>query len=229
VLLLCVGCGACGGGEREAPAPEPASPVGGVPAPDAVGSTPDEAGTRTYFFACEEGGDFVVRLEGRSVWVFAPEGTRELPQVPAGSGAKYSDGTVTFWSRGAEAMLDFPGKSYRACTNDPARAVWEHAKLNGADFRATGNEPPWVLEMYPDRIVLVTGYRKNRREFPAAEPRERKRPARTEWETTADGTTLRITATPGPCADTMSGDLFASTVTWELGSESGRGCGRALH
>jgi membrane-bound inhibitor of C-type lysozyme len=31
--------------------------------------------------------------------------TRTLPRVESGSGAKYSDGTTTFWTKGDEAFV----------------------------------------------------------------------------------------------------------------------------
>ena len=33
-----------------------------------------------------------------------------LPSVPAASGAKYSDGTTTFWEQGGEAMVEVDGE-----------------------------------------------------------------------------------------------------------------------
>ncbi len=38
-----------------------------------------------------------------------------LPHVPAASGAKYSDGTTTFWSKGDQALLERSGETYRDC------------------------------------------------------------------------------------------------------------------
>jgi membrane-bound inhibitor of C-type lysozyme len=38
-----------------------------------------------------------------------------LPHVPAASGAKYSDGTTTFWSKGDQASLERSGETYHDC------------------------------------------------------------------------------------------------------------------
>lgn len=41
----------------------------------------------------------------------------ELKQVRTASGAKYSDGTTSFWSKGKEAMIERGGKVvHRECT-----------------------------------------------------------------------------------------------------------------
>ncbi|HEY2387428.1 MAG TPA: MliC family protein [Candidatus Binatia bacterium] len=44
--------------------------------------------------------------------------TWTLPHVPSGSGAKYSNGAVTFWTKGKEALFDAPGSSL-TCTAKP--------------------------------------------------------------------------------------------------------------
>ena len=59
-------------------------------------------------FACPEGPRIVVRVEGEQAAVFAPGQTYLLPHVSAASGARYSDGTATFWSKGEEAAFDLP-------------------------------------------------------------------------------------------------------------------------
>ncbi len=41
----------------------------------------------------------------RTATVTLPDGTLELPQVESASGAKYSDGTTTFWTKGDEAFV----------------------------------------------------------------------------------------------------------------------------
>jgi uncharacterized membrane protein len=39
---------------------------------------------------------------------------------------------------------------------------------------------------------------------------------------------MTVRVLPGPCVDTMSGDLVASTVQIELDGKTYRGCGEAL-
>ena len=72
-----------------------------------------------------EGIQFEVRTEKKAVEVFLPGRSVRLPQVKAGSGAKYTDGSVTFWSKGEDALLELDGTLYRGCRINPARAVQE--------------------------------------------------------------------------------------------------------
>jgi membrane-bound inhibitor of C-type lysozyme len=44
--------------------------------------------------------------------------TWTLPHVPSGSGAKYSNGAVTFWTKGKEALFDEPGSNL-SCAAKP--------------------------------------------------------------------------------------------------------------
>ena len=217
--MAVVGCSPPGdsNGESAAPAGAPAS----APSPAAA--------ARTFVFACPEGPRIVVRVEGEQAAVFAPGRTYLLPHVSAASGARFSDGTATFWSKGEEAAFDLPGGSWSGCRNDRAAAIWEHAKLDGADFRAVGNEPGWVLVMYPDRWVFETGYGETRVEVPAAPPAEDRSAPRTVWESEGGGHRLRIVAEPGPCQDSMADLIYETRVTVELDGVRHEGCGRALH
>lgn len=101
----------------------------------------------TYVFVCNDDLIYTVRVTGTEAWVFGPEGTHRLSIVPAEKGARYADGIFELWIEGQQAQLGETGGPLRSCRNDPRRAVWERAKLDGVDFRAVGNEPGWSLEM----------------------------------------------------------------------------------
>ena len=69
-------------------------------------------------YQCEDGGTFLVEFapRGESVLVILPGKRLHLPAVPAASGARYSDGQNTFWTKGDEAILELDGKiRYRGC------------------------------------------------------------------------------------------------------------------
>jgi uncharacterized membrane protein/membrane-bound inhibitor of C-type lysozyme len=190
----------------------------------------EPASPQTFVFTCEDEYEFVARIEGEKAWVFRPEGTVELPRVPAASGAKYSDGSVTFWTKGQDALLEDGGEMHRACRNDPRRAVWEHAKLNGVDFRAVGNEPGWSLEIaQQSKIVLVTDYGAVRYEFDLPEADTDPERRITRYDARGNGHTLTLVLQARACRDTMSGEEFETTVVVSLDGRELRGCGRPLH
>ena len=50
--------------------------------------------------------DVVYNNANSTVMIGLPDGTVELPRAEAASGARYSDGTTTFWSKGDEAFVE---------------------------------------------------------------------------------------------------------------------------
>jgi membrane-bound inhibitor of C-type lysozyme/uncharacterized membrane protein len=191
---------------------------------------PEERLPTTHVFECDDGYRFPVRIEGGKAWLFLPGKTVSLPQVPAASGAKYSDGKMVFWSKGDEALLEAADDIRRNCRNNRFLSIWEHAKLNGVDFRAVGNEPGWHLEISRGRkILFVSDYGQSRFEFTTPEP-ETDGQARTAiYRTRNSEHVLQVIIAGQPCQDTMRGDPFESTVTVTLDGRRYTGCGKALH
>lgn len=121
-----------------------------------------EAGARTWVFVCPDESSYVVRATEREAWVFGERTTLRLTAVPGARPPRYAQGEVELVIVGEHGMLSEPGKEMFTCRNNRRRAVWEHAKLGGVDFRGIGDEPPWVLEMREmSRIVLITEYGDN--------------------------------------------------------------------
>ena len=180
-------------------------------------------------YECGEDYTFVVRIQGDTAWTFLPERTVALLHVPTGSGARYERDDITLWTKGEEALLQHGDAADRECVNNRRSAIWEHAKLNGADFRAVGNEPGWHLVIYPDRIVLVADYGAATYEFDTPEPTTDPTIAQTTYQTSNDSHSLTVVLQGGGCTDTMSGEEFEVTVTVTLDDNTYRGCGRPLH
>ncbi len=191
---------------------------------------PEGRAPATYVFECDDGYQFPVRIEGDKAWLFLPGKTVSLPQVSAGSGAKYSDGDMVFWSKGDEALLEAAGDIRHNCKNNRFLAIWEHAKLNGVDFRAVGNEPGWHLEISRGRkILFVSDYGQSRYEFATPEPVNDVQARTGTYRARNSQHTLEVVISGKPCRDTMRGDDFESTVTVTLDGKRYQGCGRALH
>lgn len=113
-LLLTVSLTAFGGGE----APESA-------ANETV--RPDQRSlSRTMVYDCN-GFDFVTRLGPGEMALWLPQRYLVLSQVRSGSGAKYQEGDVIFWSKGNEAMLQLGDVTHHDCRLQPGRVPWEEA------------------------------------------------------------------------------------------------------
>jgi hypothetical protein len=114
---------------------------------------------QTFVFQCGDEVRFTARLSPVDAWVFLSEATINLSAVPGDGVKKYNGESYTLVVSGEESTLEREGREILRCQNDRAAAIWEHAKLNGADFRAVGNEPGWNLEILAgSRIVLVSDY-----------------------------------------------------------------------
>ena len=190
----------------------------------------DQSAAKTYVYECSDGYGFVARVQREKVWLFLPEKTISLPHVPSGSGAKYSEDQITYWSKGDEALLEIGDEKHTVCKNNRARAIWEDAKLRGVDFRAIGNEPGWNLEIIKsNKIVFVGDYGQQRYEFITTEPSIDPQSRTTAYDVQNDTHELSVIIKGRRCRDTMSGEQFETTVTVILDGKKYRGCGKALH
>ncbi len=98
------------------------------------------------------------------------------------------------------------------------------------DFRATGNEPGWYLEVTASKqIVLVTDYGQNRYAFPAAQAPSDPHAQSNVLQAVNDGHRLEVILERKPCMDTMSDEQFDTRVTVRLDDRELHGCGKSLH
>jgi uncharacterized membrane protein len=105
---------------------------------------------------------------------------------------------------------------------------WEGARAAGVDFRAVGQEPGWIVDVYAQgRIVALLDYGETLIEFPRPEPTY---PAEgsTRFETQAGGHTLSITYRRFRCEDAMSGEAYPSAVEVVIDGRTLNGCGRSV-
>ncbi|MFW6235871.1 MAG: MliC family protein [Desulfovibrionales bacterium] len=211
VFLLCTACTLLSACLASAPAPrEP---------------EPEQPFSLVYF--CN-GSPFSVIFSEEQVRLDLGTRITVLPQIRAASGARYTDGETTFWSKGSEALLDLPGQEPMQCQGVPAQDPWEEAALRGAVLRAIGQEPGWTLEIVPEQwIRLVLDYSAKMVFAPVTEPH----PTGTKtlrYATRAEGNDLIIPVTAQACTDIMSGELFPLQIQVEFDDRQLSGCGRTL-
>jgi membrane-bound inhibitor of C-type lysozyme len=73
-------------------------------------------------YECDEGKLLLVEVNQRdeSVMLTISGKWYYLPKVPSASGAKYSDGNNTFWSKGESAIIELDNKiTYQNCRPKP--------------------------------------------------------------------------------------------------------------
>jgi len=190
----------------------------------------DPGAEQTFVFECDDGFHFTARTAENTVWLFLPGQAVQLPRVRSESGTRYASSELSFWSQGEAALLKTKSGSNRNCQSNAAQAVWEHAKLDGVDFRATGNEPGWDMEItLGDEIVLVTDYGQSSYRFKTPEP-DMDQTARKTTYTAHEGQQRLIVELEGkPCLDSLRDQSFEITVAVKLDERQFHGCGKALH
>jgi putative lipoprotein len=185
---------------------------------------------RTFVFDCDGDLSFTVRTGPGEVALWEPAalgGTYQvLAQTPAASGARYQEGDSVYWNRGELATFELGGQRYVDCRSNPSQVPWADAARRGATFRALGNEPAWYVEVFADRLTVVTDLGTNRTELEhsgaAAEG------GRTTYRAAAEGREATVVVERRACADSMSGEGFEAVATVTIDGVSLRGCGRFL-
>jgi membrane-bound inhibitor of C-type lysozyme len=192
--------------------------------------TPPEGVLRAYAWECEDGQKPVMRnlFREKAIAIDFHEGTKRLEQTPSASGARYSDGSIVFWTKGSTATLERPGAAPVQCTERRADSLREDARARGVAYRATGNEPGWVLEIGPgQRLEWVTNWGSERHAFDDATLSAGAKPQSRVYSAGTGAEAIRVTVTEEPCTDD-AGVTFAHSAVVEFGGKSLRGCGVKL-
>lgn len=109
-----------------------------------------------------------------------------------------------------------------------AMPSWETARSAGVDFRAVGQEPGWLLDIYTRGIIkFAWDYGENYAEFAVASP-DTSQEGATRYEANSDGRTLVVTIRRTPCNDGMSGQPYPSAVEVVIDGRALNGCGRSV-
>jgi uncharacterized membrane protein/heat shock protein HslJ len=185
---------------------------------------------RTFVFDCDGDVSFTVRTGPGEMALWAPASLGGAYQIlsltRSATGTRYQEGDTVFSSNGDLATIELGGQRYVDCRSNPSKAPWADAVRRGATFRALGNEPSWYVEIFPERLVIVTELGANRAELPHGEPVVDA--GRTRYRAAAEGREATVVVERRACADTMSGEAFEAAATVRFENRTLTGCGRFL-
>lgn len=140
-----------------------------------------------------------------------------MRQTRSASGVRYEaagDPATVLHTKGADALVSVRGDTLGECkmTLEPARP-----------FRATGNEPPWIVAIEGDTLSLITGYGAHTRTVQLLDTHQSG--SVTRYRASDGALALVMTASRSVCHDSMSGMPHPYAV--DLASAQGvlRGCG----
>lgn len=152
----------------------------------------------------------------------------KLHQSRSASGAKYVKGdSLLFWNKGEEAVIEIKDKRFNKCRVDKRELSWFRARLQGAVFRAVGQEPGWIVEIDKNGGgTLLLNYGTERLELREISKQSRNE-RRASYLAQTDSGQVRIKATKETCRDPMNGNRSPLSVTVKLGGRIFEGCGRS--
>ncbi len=215
------------------PAPAATRPVSSNPPLPAVkdGAPPPDGVLRAYVWDCDGGRTLRMKnlLREDAITLDMHEGPRRLPRVMAASGAKYSDGSLTFWTKGTTAILERAGSAPVNCRELRAESLIADARERGVRYRGTGNEPGWVVEIGPGSRLLYAGdHGQDRRKFDDMTERKGSPAGNLIFEAGAGPQGIAVAVTRAPCEDDMSEARYDFRVDVEVGGKHLRGCATAI-
>ncbi len=177
-------------------------------------------------FDCGEGVVLLVRARAAGDGVDVEWGDRRptLARVP-GEDETYAGTGVTLAidAAGEEATLRGDGEEPLACRHGERARTLERVAGEGGLVWAVGNEPGWMLELYPERLVFVGDYGETRYDGTIAEVLDEGGARR--YLGLAGGRETVVRVTPGLCRDVMSGAAFGAEVIVTREGDEFRGCG----
>jgi uncharacterized membrane protein len=239
VLATLAGCNRAANEPPAASKPEQAAPPVTEAAPsDKTAPTADATATRTpapgeplqaYVWNCDDGQTIRMRnlLREDAITIEMHEGGRKLPRAVSASGARYSDGSLTFWTKGDTALLERQGTAPVNCRENRFESLLADARVRGVTFRGTGNEPGWTVEIGSgSRLEFVTNYGQERHTFETAT--ERNEGGARVYSAAEGEQSIKVTVSAEACNDDMSGWSFDHRMVVEFGGQTYRGCATAL-
>lgn len=204
--------------------------------PGKPGMIPQQPGQTSVFDCSSNAGpfSFTTRNGPGEIALWLPPALNKpylvLGQIRSPAGARYMGDGVMLWDQGDEAVLEVDGARFEDCSLNRRKTIWEHARLSGVDFRGTGNEPGWYVEIRDAqsiRFVYDYGQQEVNTSVPELEVDDEQR--RATYSVATDEDRIEVTIIGEPCNDSMSGESFESRVTVLLDDRTYHGCGRALH
>jgi uncharacterized membrane protein len=176
----------------------------------------------SYTYRCDSRFDLSIRAAGTdSVDLYLPDDIRRLSRQPSGSGVKFTDGAVSVWSHGEDAILQDGARSY-SCRQERQRSTPEDGSVAGVQFRAAGEQGDWMLEVHEDGITF-TDDEDGRVIVPPATPEQAG--GAIIYVSTSEAHRLQIVIEQRECMNLINGERFQTSVQVNLDGDGYSGCG----
>jgi len=180
---------------------------------------------RRFMFECDNV-VFAVRTIPGEATLFAPQllgnDSIVLHQTEADSGARYVAADAVFWNKGNVATFEIRRQVFVDCTENGSRGQQAHAQAIGDVLWASGNEPPWTLDIHPQQLTLTMERGARHVEFPY---RDRVEVGdRTTYRSTVGTQEILAVVDRRACNDSKSGEAFPATLSVTFEQRTYYGC-----
>lgn len=112
---------------------------------------------------------------------------------------------------------------------DRERGQWSDLRDQGVDFRATGNEPFWNIQIDFDKEMRFSVLDGDSIRMPVPEMEQDTSSSARLLEAEAESGAVNVALYPTGCMDTMSGEVFTHRVVVETGKKTFYGCGNYIN
>lgn len=180
---------------------------------------------RAGVYHCPGDYEFAVRYQGQDVLLSLPGREVLLSRVTAASGSKFSNGDVTFWTKGEQALLETPAQAYSNCTISKDDDGIAQSEENHPQFFAAGQDPAWTLEITPIRMILSTDWGRERYVFAAPFIDRDPDPGRTLYRVESSGAEATVVITDNDCRNALEDTTHEKSVIVTLDGRTFAGCG----
>ncbi len=161
--------------------------------------------------------------------LWSAHGAWRLAPAVVASGARYEQGDVSFWNKGADAIVETP-RGRLDCQAYVQRQTLTREQRPGVMFQGRGNEPGWMASLAHDRpeVTLSLDYGAREQTLPYRVTALDNEAGRVVLASGRGDTPFELRIEAGACLDDMSGEPFPARVTLTVDGEQYRGCGQGI-
>jgi len=142
----------------------------------------------------------------------------------------FREGDVSVAMTERDAALTVGNQRFAGCAYDRVRSIWEHAKLSGVDFRASGEDPAWYLELRrEDSLEFRSADADRSLRVPWAEIEQHNIASGVTYLYGAGSRAFEVVVQRAACEDPSGIAVRSSRVSVTVDGRVFEGCGRALH
>ncbi|RDB42303.1 C-type lysozyme, inhibitor [Halomonas sp. DQ26W] len=178
---------------------------------------------------CTPQQDLVTAFGERELRLWSAHGAYRLQPAVVASGARYQQGDLSFWNKGADAVVE-SANGRLDCSAAMARSPLTREQRPGVMFHGRGNEPGWHVNLAHDtpELTLALDYGARKLTLPYRVTEMDNAEGRVTLASGLADQPFELQLEARGCFDDMSGEPFPARVTLTIDGQALRGCGQGI-